>query len=74
MVRFHESWWGDKFNFNGSMTTLFEPRYATGDFKVYGNYYTAPNRRISYDEDLSDIRNIPPFTPRSIKIEDVVQW
>ena len=74
VLRRHEDWTGDKEKINGSIATLFRSQYATGDFQVGGDYYRPPKREWEFDEDLADIANMPPSTPMSVEVTDVVAW
>ena len=47
---------------------------ATGQFEVYGDYYQAPNRNWSFDENFNTLSNLPPFTPAYVEVQNVVAW
>jgi hypothetical protein len=73
LVRLHEHWSGKTLSIEGSLVCLGHSLHATGDFKVYGDYYTAPNRDWRFDPDLSDPDNLPPYTPAIVEVLPVIE-
>jgi len=72
LPRFLEKWSGKDFVFKGSLVNLWNSQQATADWS-YGTYYTAPNRKWSYDVDLDDPANHPPETP-TIQVFQRTGW
>jgi len=64
LPRFLEKWSGKDFVFCGSLVNLWNSQQATAPWS-YGLYYTAPNRKWSYDTDLDDPSKLPPETPQA---------
>ncbi len=72
LPRFLENWSGKDFVYKGSLINLWNSVQATDPWS-YGTYYTAPNRKWSYDTDLDDPANHPPETP-TIQIFQRTGW
>jgi hypothetical protein len=74
LPRFHENWTGKVCAITGSFVNAWLSQYATGTWAYGGDRYTAPNRQWAYDTSFNDISKLPPFTPVSIALRDVVSW
>ncbi len=72
LPRFLEGWSGVDFNLTGSLVNLWNSQQATGPWS-YGSYYTAPNRKWSYDTDFDDPANLPPETP-VVRVFQRIGW
>jgi hypothetical protein len=74
LPRFHEAWSGVTATISGSMVCTGPSQRARGGWALGGDYYTAPNRNWSFDTRFNSPSELPPFTPRSIELEDVAMW
>jgi len=74
LPRFHEAWRGVTATISGSMVCTGPSRRARGGWALGGDYYTAPNRNWSFDTRFNSPNELPPFTPRSIELQDVAMW
>lgn len=72
LPRFLENWANTKFNWTGSAVDLWLSQEATHPWS-YGGYYTAPDRKWAFDEDLRDINKLPPGTPM-ISVFQKASW
>jgi hypothetical protein len=72
LPRFHENWTGKTAAIRGSFIKIFESEIAKSPWSYGGNVYTAPTRDWQYDQALSDINNMPPFTPSAIYFQRVL--
>lgn len=57
--RFLENWSGKDVKISGSFIQLFRNVYATGQW-IYGNYYTAPNRKWQAESRYANLNDLPP--------------
>ncbi len=73
-LRRHERWSSRTEKIVGSIVCMFRSRYATGTYSNSGDYFRPPRRDWNYDTDLNSFANLPPFTPYSIEVSDVVSW
>jgi hypothetical protein len=74
LPRFHEAWSGVIATISGSMVCTGPSKRARGGWALGGDYYTAPTRVWSFDTRFNSLDQLPPFTPRSIELEDVAMW
>jgi hypothetical protein len=74
-LRYLENWGGQTSNYQGSLVSLYNSRYAVGAFKCCTIVYSPPQRKYSFDSDFLDPSKMPPGTPRFIDVVnvDVVQ-
>ena len=74
-LRYLENWGGQSSNYEGSLVSLYNSRYAVGVFKCCTIVYSPPQRNYSFDTDFLDPSKMPPGTPRFIDVVnvDVVQ-
>lgn len=73
--RFHEDWGGRTLTYLGSLVSLGTPRHVRGAWCGTGstcNIYNPPGRNWDYDGRFNDVRNLPPLTPRSVYVEQVL--
>lgn len=64
--RFLEKWSGKTFTYNGSMVCMFDSLVATAPWIYGGDYYEAPNRNWTFDQNFNDPLKLPPLTPQVI--------
>jgi hypothetical protein len=62
-LRLLENWTGVTLTYNGSIVVMFSSQYATNSWQPTGNYYQAPNRNWSFDQNFTDASKLPPLTP-----------
>ncbi len=77
--RFHESWSGFTFTYAGSFVSLGTPLHASGPWCGTGgssasgcNIYNPPARNWDYDPSFNDAKNLPPFTPEVVYVQQVL--
>ncbi|MGC2235966.1 MAG: hypothetical protein WA584_07385 [Pyrinomonadaceae bacterium] len=63
LIRFMESWSGDRMNYSGSMINLFNSYNSNGRFKCCTTVYKAPNRDWTFEDSYTDPNRLPPATP-----------
>jgi Tfp pilus assembly protein PilX len=63
LIRFMESWSGDRMNYSGSMINLFNSYNSNGRFKCCTTVYKAPNRDWTFEDSYTDPSRLPPATP-----------
>ncbi len=63
LIRFNESWTGDRLNYSGSMINLFNSYNNNGRFKCCTTVYKAPIRDWTFETSFTDVRRLPPATP-----------
>ncbi|MCA8960804.1 MAG: pilus assembly PilX N-terminal domain-containing protein [Planctomycetes bacterium] len=66
LPRFHESWSGRTCSIRGSFIKTYDSEFAVSPWSYGGQVYTAPVRDWLYDPDLTDLSNLPPFTPNAV--------
>jgi len=66
--RFHENWDNKVCRLRGSFANFWESEFAQGQWIYGSDNYTAPIRDWDFDSDLLDINNLPPYTPRTVRI------
>ncbi len=80
IFRFHEHWGGNtqnccngqvtysvaRFNYLGSIVSLWQPQHVNGPFFVGPPWYQPPVRNIQFDQRFNDYANLPPLTPRFV--------
>ena len=71
LPRFHERWSGRTCTLRGSLTVLWNSRYANA---LRLGSYSPPRRDGSFDTDLFQLDNMPPFTPMVSEVEDLLSW
>jgi hypothetical protein len=72
--RLHENWSGKNLTIKGSFIELWNSSVSTGNW-VYGSpYYSAPNRKWSYDSDFTSAGGLPPFTPIAVSARRGPWW
>ncbi len=69
--RFHENWTGKTCTIRGSFVQLWDSVYAKDPWVYGGNKYTAPARNWDYDAMFDDPDTLPPFTPKSTRVQRV---
>jgi len=74
LPRFHERWTGLSCDIVGAFICAWSSQYATAPWSVGGNYYAAPRRSWFYDEDYGTPSNMPPWTPTTTSVSDVISW
>lgn len=74
LPRFHENWAGKDCRLNGSITCLWNSKYANAEHSGVPDLRIPPQRVWSYDADFNDPANLPPFTPMSVTVRNVVSW
>ncbi len=74
LPRFHENWKDLNCNLNGSIACTWFSKYATSDHSGVSDLRNPPRRNWDYDPDFNDFSNLPPFTPTTTTIRDVVRW
>jgi hypothetical protein len=76
-MRLLEDWTaggGKTLTYNGSIVVMFPSRYATNIWRATGNYYNAPTRHWSFDQNYAIGQSyLPPLTPET-KALVRVQW
>ncbi len=72
LPRFHENWNGVPLHIRGSFVNIFNSQYAQGLWVYGGDNYTAPVRDWNYDTDFNNSANLPPYTPISASVFNVV--
>jgi len=74
--RFHEDWSGGvPLIYRGSFVSLGEPQHADGAWCGTGggcNIYNPPVRNWNFDAAFSDVRNLPPHTPRFLFVKQIM--
>jgi hypothetical protein len=73
VVHFHENWAGKKFEYTGSVVSLWKPQHYSAPFLMPGRYicngtkmesvYEAPDRIWRWDESFGTPAGLPPLTP-----------
>lgn len=63
LIRFNESWTGDRLNYSGSMINLFNSYNNNGRFKCCTTVYDPPLRDWTFETSFTDVRRLPPATP-----------
>jgi len=74
LPRFHESWSNKNCFLKGSFVNTWYSQYGTGQWVYGSDRYKAPKRKWSYDEDFTNVANLPPFTPMAVSAHDVAVW
>jgi hypothetical protein len=72
LPRFHEKWSGRTATIRGSFINIYESEIAKAPWHYGGDVYTAPVRDWQYDTDLSNMENLPPFTPSAVYFQRVL--
>jgi hypothetical protein len=73
--RFHEEWGGRTLTYQGSFVSLGQPNHVNGSWCGTGstcNIYNPPKRNWNYDSAYNRMENLPPFTPRSLYLQQVL--
>jgi hypothetical protein len=73
--RFHEDWGGRTLTYQGSFVSLGQPQHVNGPWCGTGstcNIYNPPSRNWNYNSSYSSAENLPPFTPRSLYLQQVL--
>ncbi len=73
--RFHEDWNTRDLNYQGSFVSLGEPEHVNGRWCGAGsdcNIYERPNRNWNFDAAFNNALNLPPLTPRSVYVQQVL--
>jgi hypothetical protein len=73
--RFHEDWGGRILTYQGSFVSLGQPEHVNGAWCGTGsacNIYNPPNRNWNYNSAYNMAENLPPFTPRSLYLQQVL--
>ncbi|QDU69991.1 hypothetical protein [Engelhardtia mirabilis] len=75
LARYHEDWSGGvEAAIHGSIVCTGYSRYATGKFVLGDDYYLAPSRVWTFNEDFTDPEELPPFTPSFVNVYDAAIW
>jgi hypothetical protein len=73
--RFPENWSGRTLTYQGSFVSLGQPEHVNGPWCGTGsgcNIYNPPNRNWNYNSAYTSAENLPPFTPRSLYLQQVL--
>ena len=57
--------WGGTLTYNGSIVVMYPSQYATNHWQNTGNYYGAPQRNWSFDQNFKTASKLPPLTPQT---------
>lgn len=68
LPRYHEDWTNELCCLRGSFANFWESEFAQGPWLYGSDNYTAPIRDWDFDSSLLDINNLPPYTPRTVRI------
>lgn len=63
LIRFIESWSGDRMNYSGSMINLYNSHNSNGRFKCCTTVYQAPSRDWTFEDSYTNPTRLPPATP-----------
>ncbi|MBI3880763.1 MAG: hypothetical protein HY301_11985 [Verrucomicrobia bacterium] len=63
LPRLLESWSSQTLTINGSLVCMFNSTNATSAFRMPGDYYNAPTRAFTFDNNFKDSTKLPPGTP-----------
>lgn len=66
--RYHENWTNKLCCLRGSFANFWESEFGCGRWLYGSDNYTAPIRDWDFDSSLLDINNLPPYTPRTVRI------
>jgi hypothetical protein len=72
LPRLLENWAGDNLWLNTSMICLYTSAQATAQFQLPGNYYAAPTRHFSFDQNFLNPLALPPgatFTTFVVRLD-----
>ncbi len=72
LVRFHENWTSKTAMMRGAFIKIFTSQIAKAPWAGGGDRYVAPVRDWNYDPLLSDINNMPPYTPNAVFFDRVL--
>jgi len=63
VLRYLEDWSGNTNTYNGSIVVMFPSIYATNSFIGGGNYYNPPTRNWAFDNNFTNLADLPPIHP-----------
>ena len=66
--RFHENWDNILCRLRGAFANFWESEFGQGQWIYGSDNYTAPTRDWNWDSDMLNINNLPPYTPRTVRI------